>query len=96
MYGRRIVVGAWGEDGSAHGVNGGDSLNGSSLSGAAYTYELEGRRWKFDSYLKASNSGPDDLFGASVAIWEDRIVIGAPRRTGAPVESAGTNPTTAP
>ncbi|MBS0658475.1 MAG: choice-of-anchor D domain-containing protein [Verrucomicrobia bacterium] len=65
-------------DGSpATGVDGDATLGGLTSAGAAYVYSLHGVEWRFDAYLKASNTGSFDQFGWAVAIDGDRIVVGA-------------------
>jgi hypothetical protein len=78
ISGDTIVVGAPFENGGATGVNG-DQNNVSAIeSGAAYVFVRSGNTWTQQAYLKASNTGPADQFGASVAISGDTIVVGAP------------------
>lgn len=77
VSGDTVVVGAYGEDGSASGVNGDQSSNGSSNAGAAYVFVRSNGAWSQQAYLKASNTGMNDWFGYSVAISGDTIVVGA-------------------
>lgn len=77
ISGDLVVVGARYEDGGASGINGDASDNSAWRSGAAYVYALNGFTWSPQLYLKASNPGVDDLFGASVAIDGTRIAIGS-------------------
>jgi hypothetical protein len=84
IHGDTIVVGAWGEDSSATGVNGDQNNNGALDSGAAYVFVRDGTNWTQQAYLKASNTGqPDpnfgnnDDFGMAVAISGDTIIVGA-------------------
>ena len=72
-----VVVGASWEDSKATGVNGIQSDNSASKSGAAYVFVRNGSSWSQQAYLKASNSQADDAFGQSVAISSDTIVVGA-------------------
>lgn len=72
-----IVVGADHEDGAATGVDGDASDNGAIESGAAYVFVRNGTTWTQQAYLKASNAGAGDWFGASVAASHDTIVVGA-------------------
>lgn len=46
-------------------------------SGAAYVFVRNNNTWSQQAYLKASNTGNDDLFGASVSVSRDTIVVGA-------------------
>ncbi|MCA8940945.1 MAG: FG-GAP repeat protein [Planctomycetes bacterium] len=76
--GDSIVVGAYQEDSDADGVGGNDADNSAAASGAAYVYARAGAAWTLQAYLKASNSDAGDLFGSSVGISGDTIVVGAP------------------
>ena len=77
VSGDSIVVGAYGEDSNATGVNGDQSNNLSDWSGAAYVFTRAGTNWSQEGYLKASNTGRRDNFGYASAIWGNTIVIGA-------------------
>jgi len=72
-----IVVGAFNEDSNATGVNGTQSSNSAIDSGAAYVFVRNGTTWSQQAYLKASNTDALDAFGASVAVANDTIVVGA-------------------
>lgn len=72
-----IVIGAFKEKSNATGVNGNQSDNSASDAGAAYVFVRSGTTWVQEAYLKASNTGSSDWFGASVDISDDTIVIGA-------------------
>ncbi len=63
--GDTIVVGAHRDDFSA------------TDFGSAYVFERSGTSWSEDAKLTPSDQGANDLFGASVAIDGDTIVIGA-------------------
>ncbi|UCD74169.1 MAG: FG-GAP repeat protein [Phycisphaerales bacterium] len=63
--GQVLVVGATGDD-----DNGEDA-------GAAYVFRFDGSRWQEEAKLLASDGIEYDLFGTSVAIEEDLIVVGA-------------------
>ncbi len=78
VSGDTVVVGAEQEDSNATGVNGSQSNNSASNSGAAYVFVRNGTTWSQQAYLKASNTGADDRFGTSVAISDDTIIVGAP------------------
>ena len=73
-----FAVGASSEDSSAVGVNGNETLNDRSASGAVYVYVRDGKGWKKDAYIKASNTDSNDQFGTSVAIDGNTLVVGAP------------------
>ena len=48
-------------------------------AGAAYAFELEGEKWVEKQLVKADPLREGDMFGASVAIAGDIMVVGAPR-----------------
>ncbi|MEA2559168.1 MAG: trimeric autotransporter adhesin [Acidobacteriota bacterium] len=78
ISGDTLVVGAEGEDSNATGVGGDQSDNSASSSGAAYVFVRSAGSWSQQAYLKASNTGADDLFGRTgVAISGDTLVVGA-------------------
>ena len=77
ISGDTVVVGAYGEDSAATGVNGNQANNSVSGSGAAYVFVRSGNTWTQQAYLKASNTGANDLFGASVGISGNTVVVGA-------------------
>lgn len=68
VSGDTIVVGAWGEDSSARGINGDQGNNSASQAGAAYVFQRAGGVWTQDAYVKASNAATDTEFGNVVAI----------------------------
>ena len=76
ISGDTLVIGAYGEASSAAGVNGMPN-EGSPYSGAAYVFARSGTTWSQEAFLKASNTGADDYFGASVAVSGGTVVIGA-------------------
>ena len=85
VSGNTIVVGAYGEDSGARGVNGSQSSNSAEDSGAAYVFVRSGTNWTQQAYLKASNTGGPlpgesigDGFGWSVAVSGDTVLVGAP------------------
>ena len=63
VSGDTVVVGAYGEDSSATGVDGDQSDNQASRAGAAYVFARSGATWSQQAYLKASNTEADDDFG---------------------------------
>lgn len=78
ISGDTIVVGALEEDSASSGVN---SIPNEQLpgAGAAYVFARSGGVWSQQAYLKASNPGFFDLFGASVAVSGNTVVVGAYR-----------------
>ena len=84
ISGDTIVIGAGKEDSVATGINGDESDNTAAESGAAYVFVRNGGIWTQSTYLKASNTGPGDKFGAhpptlsfGVAVDGDTIAVGA-------------------
>ncbi len=73
-----VIVGAPGEDSAATGVNGTQSDNSSSLSGAAYVFGRSGSTWTQRAYLKASSTIAGASFGSSVDVEYNTAVAGAP------------------
>ncbi|EJK71063.1 hypothetical protein THAOC_07530, partial [Thalassiosira oceanica] len=63
--GDSIVAGAYGD------------INNRDLSGSAHVFVRSGGEWVHQAKLLAPDGAPEDLFGESVAIYEDTIVIGA-------------------
>jgi len=83
--GDTIVVGVSMEDSSAKGVYRADTLlsenedDSAENSGAVYVYEKDSNgRWDFAYYIKASNAEAGDLFGASVSMSGEFLVVSAP------------------
>jgi len=73
-----VVIGALLEESNATGVNGDQSDNSASQAGAAYVFARDGAgNWAQQTYLKASNTDAGDLFGESVAVAGDIVVVGA-------------------
>lgn len=80
LSGDTLVVGAPKEDSAATGVDGsapGPDDNSKNGSGAAYVFHRVNGAWAQQAYLKASNTGAGDAFGASVAVRHDTVVVGA-------------------
>jgi trimeric autotransporter adhesin len=76
--GNTVVIGSPLEDSNATGVNGDWSNNLSYNSGAAFVYVRINGEWQLQAYLKPETIISDGLFGSSVAISGDVIVVGAP------------------
>jgi hypothetical protein len=75
----RLLIGAPREDSDAKGVNGDKQNDMAQDAGAAYLYERMNEQWQEIAYLKASNSGENDLFGKSVTLSAagERMAVGA-------------------
>ncbi|WP_437317615.1 cadherin-like beta sandwich domain-containing protein [Sorangium sp. So ce385] len=88
ISGDTIAVGATGEASAATGVNGVQTDNAAPGSGAVYVFARAGTTWSQQAYLKASNTGAGDAFGASVAISAHALAVGA---TGEASAATGAN-----
>ncbi len=69
--GNTLVVGAGGEDSNATGINGSQTNNSASTSGAVYVFTRGGGTWSQQAYVKASNTDANDRFGIYVALSGD-------------------------
>ena len=77
--GDRIAIAAWQEDSSATGINGIQNDSGSPDAGAVYLFEADTTgNWAQTAYVKASNTGQDHRFGASLDLDGDTLTVGAP------------------
>ncbi|TMQ11683.1 MAG: integrin [Deltaproteobacteria bacterium] len=87
LFGDTLAVGATGESSSATGVNGDQTDNSVSSSGAVYVFVRSGTTWSQQAYLKASNTGASDAFGA-VSLYGDTLAVSA---TGEASAATGVN-----
>ena len=72
-----LAVGADQEISCATGINSDQSNNGCRGAGAVYMFTRTAGVWSQQAYIKASNTGADDLFGVSVALIDDTLTVGA-------------------
>ena len=80
ISGQAAIVGAPNEDSNSTGVGGNEANNSASSAGAAYVFTNRnalGGEWRQEAYLKASNTGNGDLFGGSVSIDGNSLVVSA-------------------
>ena len=77
LSGDTLAVGAYIESSNATGVNGNQSDNSATRSGAVYIFTRSGTTWSQQAYLKASNTGAGDYFGHSVSLSGDTLAVGA-------------------
>jgi hypothetical protein len=77
--GTRLAVGASKEGSSATGVGGSQADNGAPFSGAVYVFSRTVTTWTQEAYVKASNTGASDRFGASLSLSADgtRLAVGS-------------------
>lgn len=95
ISGDTLVVGTPFEDSRATGIDGDQSDNGYFSAGAVYVFVRNGTTWAQQAYLKASNTGAGALFGNSVAVSGNTLVVGAPGERSAsaadPADESATN-----
>lgn len=96
--GTTLAVGARFERGVSSGINGDPAVHDSQsmASGAAYVFiQDSGGQWTQQAYVKASNPGASDAFGAGLALSDDgdTLAVGAP---GESSSTAGINPAPGP
>lgn len=77
--GNTLAIGAPGEGSSATGVGGNQADNSMPNSGAVYIFRRVAGVWSQEAYIKASNPGPGDYFGAVVSLSDDgnSLAVGA-------------------
>lgn len=79
--GDTIVVGAHKETSTTTSIINGSNLSATDTAcvdnGAVYVFVRSGSTWTHQAYLKALNNSNSDLFGESVAIEGNTIVVGA-------------------
>ena len=77
LAGDTVAIGASEEDSNSTGVNVNQSDNSASSSGAAYIFTRISGTWSQQAYLKASNTEANDLFGTSISVSGDTVLVGA-------------------
>lgn len=79
-----LAVGSFREDSSSSGIDGDSSDNSETDSGAIYIYTFDSDNWSYQAYIKASNSGSNDFFGADFQLSYDGtlLVVGAMYESG--------------
>jgi hypothetical protein len=70
--GNTLAVAASGEDSDTTGIDGDQADDSIPSSGAVYVFVRDAMdQWSQQAYVKASNSGPNDYFGGSLALSDD-------------------------
>lgn len=77
LSGDALAVGASGEHSAATGVGGNEADDSAIAAGAVYVFRSSGGTWAQEAYIKASNTGAIDLFGAKLDLDGDALVVGA-------------------
>lgn len=80
--GDTLVIGAPGDSSSVPGINADPTDGGAKQSGAVHVFVRDGQSWTHQAYIKASNPDLNDVFGSTVAIDGDTLVVGAPGESG--------------
>jgi hypothetical protein len=77
--GNTLAVGAYGESSCARQINGLQSDNSCSGSGAVYLFRMGSSGWIQEAYIKATNADGGDGFGTAVSLSMDgnTMVVGA-------------------
>ena len=75
--GNTLAVGAPSESSNATGINGNQSDNTESFSGAVYIFTRTGSTWSQQAYIKASNTESFDFYGTSIALSADGNTLAA-------------------
>ena len=83
--GSTLAVGAVGEDSAATGVDGDQTDNSASGSGAVYVFIRDGDSWQQQAYVKASNTDAGDRYGFPLALSAngDTLAVAAPYESSA-------------
>jgi len=77
LYGDTLAAGADREASNATGIGGDQNNNALANAGAAYVFTRSGAAWSQQAYIKASNTGSNDVFGWSLALFEETLAVGA-------------------
>ncbi|PJZ58943.1 putative Ig domain-containing protein [Leptospira barantonii] len=81
IQGDTIAVGAYAEASNETTITNGNTSsadNSNANSGAVYVYKRTGTNWDQEAYIKAVNGEAGDLFGYSISLSADTLVVGAP------------------
>jgi len=77
--GTTLAVGTPGDDSAATGVNGDQNDQSAFGAGAVYIFERFNGDWQQQAFVKASNTGDQDIFGSSLSLSLDSntLAVGA-------------------
>ena len=89
--GETLAVSAIGEDSGATGQDGDQSDNSVQDAGAVYIFRRQDGQWVQEAYLKASNPMSGDLFGESLDLDGDVLVVGSSNKGGTTENPLDTN-----
>ncbi len=71
------MVSAAYESSNATGLDGDQTNDAAPVAGAVYIFERSGAAWTQKHYLKASNAQASGVFGSSLAMSADLLVVGS-------------------
>lgn len=91
VSGDTLAIGAINEDGGTSGINGDQSDDTATNSGAVYVYTRDaGNNWTEQAYVKPSNTSTTQNFGTAVSLSGDTLAVGAPLEDSIGTGVAGT------
>lgn len=76
--GDTLAIGAWRDSHEECSINPSDEAKAFEASGAAYVFRERDGRWEEEAYVKAPNCDNGALFGMSVALQGEMLLVGAP------------------
>ena len=84
LSGHRLAIGHPFEESAATGIDGNPFSQAATSSGAVTVYRWieQVGQWRFDAYVKASNTHSFAEFGTAIALEGDRLVVGARSESG--------------
>jgi trimeric autotransporter adhesin len=77
LSGDTLAVSAYHEASAAIGINGDEADDSATNGGAVYLFTRSNAAWSQQAYIKASNTAAGDLFGATMALSDDVLAVGA-------------------
>ncbi|MEO1339217.1 MAG: integrin, partial [Myxococcota bacterium] len=83
--GATLAIGATDEASGSMGVNSEERRDDVPGSGAVYLFRRASGMWAQTDYIKASNTGPRDFFGFSVAVSGSDLAVGPMAKTAPPL-----------
>lgn len=83
--GNALAISAPAEASAATGINGNQTGSGAPSAGAVYVFSRATSTWSQETYIKASNTLTNQMFGSAVAVSADgsTLAVGAPHESSA-------------
>jgi trimeric autotransporter adhesin len=82
ISGDLLAIAATGEDSASTTINGSQTDNSADGAGAVYVFRRTASTWEQIAYVKPSNTDAGDVFGKSIALEGNVLVVGAPAEDG--------------